>query len=591
MEGTQFIAVFVLIIAVGYMFFGSEKSVSVVVENVKDEYDFIVIGAGSAGSVIASRLSEKNNVSVLVLEAGGHYDRDPIINVPMYWFSYLKSDFAWDFKSEPQNESFLGLSGRKGSMNRGKLLGGTGSINACLYTRGSPFDFDEWETKNGCKGWGYKDLLPYFKKAEDIRINKLMKSEFHGTGGPIAVSEPVVTPLKEIFIKAGREMGYEENDYNSNVQSGVSAAQLTIRNGVRSSTGQEYLVKIGKRKNLDLSLNSHVTKIDINNKVAKGVYFIKNGRKHYVRTRRDVIVSTGALNSPQLLMLSGIGPKAHLQDLGIPLIQDLPVGQTFDDHVGITLSATINQTLSVTKERIGSHWSAVEYSLFGTGPYSSSLTESTAFFHINKTMQGKARPDIQFILIGCMVSGNEIFNFNDSVADEIHCRIRDLPGFSVNILLLHPKSVGKVTLKSTDPFDSPIFELNHFSKEQDIEELLAGIRLFEVFTSTEIMKSIGTDISINKASFCSHHEFRSDDFWKCMIRHVGVNFSHTTSTCKMGPGNDQTSVVDLELKVHGIKGLRVCDASVLPTVTSGNPNAPIIAVAEKAADIIFRRMK
>lgn len=580
------IAVSVLVVAVAYHYFLVKNVVSIVTDDVKDEYDFIVIGAGTAGSVIASRVAENENVTVLLLEAGKHFDNEPRINIPLFGLSFLESDFSWDFKSEPDEEVFLGLDGKRCAMNRGKVVGGTGSINSCLYTRGSRFDYDEWETKHGCKGWGYKDLLPYFKKAEDIQVEALLDSEFHGKGGPIAVSEPILTPLKRHFIQAGKEMGYQESDYNSGVQSGVSAAQLTIRRGVRSSSGLEYLVKNGKRRNLDVSVNSHVTKIDIKDKVTKGLFYIKDGRKRYARAKRDVIVSAGALNSPKLLMLSGIGPKEHLQDLDIALVEDLPVGETFDDHVGLTLSATINQTLSLTKERIVSIWTKVEYFLFGTGPYSSPLTESTAFFHIDKTRIGKARPDIQFILHGSILNGNVAFNYNTSVADELITRVGDLPGFSVIILLLHPKSSSKMKLQSIDPYDTPVFYLNHFSDKRDIDELLGAVRLFEEFTSTETMKSIGTDISINKASFCSQYEFRSDEFWKCMIRHIGINFYHTTSTCKMGP-NKENSVVDLELRVHGIKGLRVCDASVLPTVTSGNPNAPIIAVAEKAADIIL----
>ncbi|XP_045215209.2 L-sorbose 1-dehydrogenase-like [Mercenaria mercenaria] len=590
MELIRLTALIVVIFAVGYAVFFRNKNKpsvgeSIVSDKISNEYDYVIVGGGSAGSILAARLSEDANYTVLLLEAGEHFDYDQNIHIPVLTFQFLQSNLAWHYQSETEKGMFLGLKDKTSLLNRGRVLGGSSSINACIYARGSPFDFGEWEKKYRCKGWGYNDLLPYFKKAEDIQIPNLKTSDYHGTGGPIAVSASPSSKLSKYFIDAGKEMGYMETDYNGKSQTGFSRVQNTIRNGVRSSTGLEYLGKPGKRQNLDISTNSFVTKIQIEEKVATGVYFIKQERKQFVKARRNVIVSAGAFNSPQLLMLSGIGPKSHIQDLDIPLIQDLPVGDKFDDQINIAISVKINQSIHLDKEKAQGLWTLVEYTLFGTGPLSS-VADSVAFLHIDKSKMGKERPDVMMFLVPSTFGDSSMFNYNESVAKELIYPYKNTPGFVVMISLLHPRGTGTVRLRSIDPFDSPILDTNHLTDKQDEDDLLAGIRLFEELVSTEAMKSIGADISINQASFCSHHQFRSDDFWRCMIHHIAHNFYHSTSTCKMGIKGDPTAVVDLDLRVQGIKNLRVCDASVLPSVTSANTNAPVMAVAEKFADML-----
>ncbi|XP_053373030.1 oxygen-dependent choline dehydrogenase-like [Mercenaria mercenaria] len=348
MECKSLTALIVVVLAVGYTVFVNKNKPSlgesIVLDKIRDEYDYVIVGAGSAGSILASRLSEGANYSVLLLEAGEHFDYDQNMHIPVLTSQFVNSNLAWHYQSETEKEMFLGLKNQTSLLNRGRVLGGSSSINACIYARGSPFDFEEWEMKYRCNGWGYNDLLPYFKKAEDIQIPSLKTSDYHGTGGPIAVSASPFSQLSKYFIDAGKEMGYMETDYNGKSQTGFSRVQNTVRNGVRSSTGLEYLGKPGKRQNFDIATNSFVTKIQIKEKVATGVYFIKQGRKQFVKAKRDVIVSAGAFNSPQLLMLSGIGPKSHLQDLDIPLVQDLPVGDKFDDHINIIIP--INQSIS-----------------------------------------------------------------------------------------------------------------------------------------------------------------------------------------------------------------------------------------------------
>ncbi|XP_053373287.1 glucose dehydrogenase [FAD, quinone]-like [Mercenaria mercenaria] len=581
MELPRLTALIVVVFAVGYAVFFKYKNKpsigeSILSDEISDEYDYVVVGGGFAGSVLASRLSEDANYSVLLLEAGEHFDYDQNIHIPSIAFNFLKSNnFAWNYKSETEKGIFLGLKDKRS---------GSSTINACMYARGSPFDFEEWVKKYGCKGWGYNDLLPYFKKAEDIQIPRLKMSKYHGSGGPIAVSNAFSIPLANYFIKAGKERGYTESDYNGKSQTGFSRVQTNARFGVRSGTGLEYLGKRGKRTNLDISVNSLVTKIKTEEKVATGVFFIKHGRKQFVKAKRDIIVSAGAFNSPQLLMLSGIGPKTHLQDLGIPVVQDVPVGQTFDDHINIAISANINQSVHLDKEKARGLWSTIEYTLLGTGPLTS-LATAVGFLHIDKTKMGKERPDIMIILLPT-TDENTLANYNESVAEELIYPYINTPGSTAFVSLLHPRVTGSVQLRSTDPFDSPLLDTNHLSDKQDEDDLLAGIRMFEELISTDAMKSIGADISINQASFCSHYKFRSDDFWRCMIRHIAHNFYHSTSTCKMGMKGDPTAVVDLDLRIKGIKNLRVCDASVFPAVTSANTNAPTIAVAEKFADML-----
>lgn len=583
-------AVFVLSAAILYILIWQrkEQEESLVSDQLEESYDYIIIGGGSAGSVLAVRLSEDIQSKVLLLEAGGHYSQKPMTFVPAFALATLHTDADWDFRSLPETNVFLGLENQQTIMSNGKILGGSGSITALMYCRGNPDDFNEWETKYNCKGWGYQKILPYFKKSEDVQIPDLKTSKYHGTGGPIAVSEiPEITPLADYFLKAGEEIGYKKTDYNGDTQTGFSKTQITVRNGVRSSTAIEYLGKTGKRQNLDISINSLATKIDIENKVAKGVYFVKDNRKRYVKARKRIIVSAGALNSPKILMLSGIGPKEHLTDLGIPVLADLPVGLKTKDHITVCLNVKIDKPISLTRERLLSVWTQLQYAVFGTGPLSYNMFEVSAFLHSDKSKLGKARPDIQLTFSSTILTDKAFTNYNSSVADElIEPYTTTGHGFSVAITLLRPRSTGTVQLQSNDPFDDPLINTQSLSDKKDLEDLLAGIRIFEEIMATEAMKNLGADISINTASFCSQHKFSSDEFWRCMIRHIGFNFYHATSTCKMGPKHDKTSVVDLELRVQGIHGLHVCDASVFPTITSGNTNAPVIAVAERAADII-----
>ena len=328
-----------------------------------------------------------------------------------------------------------------------------------------------------------------------------------------------------------------------------------------------------------------VTKIKVDGNVATGVYFLKKGRKHLIKAKRDIIISAGAYNSAQILMLSGIGPRKHLEDLHIPLVRDLTVGNKYDDHIGFSINVKINQSIHLEKAKAMGFWSLMEYKLLGTGPLTS-VVENVAFLHLDKKKIGKERPDIMLLTRPNILVDNNVLNYNESIAEELLYPYIDTPGFTILVSLLHKRSIGSLRLQSNDPFDSPIFDPRYMTDKRDEDDLLAGIRLVEEILSTKAMKSIGADININKASVCSQHEFRSDEFWRCMIQHISISFYHATSSCKMGRHDETDAVVDLNLRVRGINNLRICDASVFPTVTSANTNAPVIAVAEKFADML-----
>ncbi|XP_053394293.1 glucose dehydrogenase [FAD, quinone]-like isoform X2 [Mercenaria mercenaria] len=573
-----------VLIAFLYQWYPSSNYSSIVTDQILDEYDFIVVGGGSAGSVLASRLSEDSDKTVLLLEAGEHFNASPLTHIPLAWGPLEHTEFDWEFYTEKQTQCFKGMKDNKGYWPRGRVLGGSGILNGMQYTRGSKFDYDEWAA-DGCDGWSYKDVLPYFLKSEDIQIDDLKSSPHHSSGGPLAVSYSPPTDLTNLFMKAGQELGYEITDYNGKDQEGFSVVQSNVRNGVRSSTCLEYLGKIGNRDNLHVTVKTVVSKVDIKNGRAVGVFYIRDNKKFYVKAKKEVILSAGAVNSPQLLMLSGIGPKDHLDEMGISVIKDLPVGKYLKDHQLVVLPSVINKPYGFTKNQLLSQWTRFQYDWFKSGPLANTGLDGSAFLHLDKSKRGKTYPDIQIIFFNFPFADN-IFDFKDEIANEYLVQDGSLHGFSTDICITHPVSTGTLKLRSTDPFDPPAIDPQYFSDKRDVETMIGGIRIWEKLTETETFKDLGVNINQLKLSFCSQFEFRSDEYWECFIRHVSATEYHHACTCRMGGENDPLAVVDPQLRVKGIKGLRVVDASVLHNITSGNTNAPTIMIAEKAADMI-----
>ncbi|MEM9472978.1 MAG: choline dehydrogenase [Pseudomonadota bacterium] len=524
-------------------------------------YDYIVVGAGSAGCVLANRLTASGRHKVLLLEAGGR-DLNPWIHIPIgYAKTFRNRRVNWMYETEPEPE----LNGRRIYQPRGKVLGGTSSINGLLYIRGQRQDFDLWR-QLGNAGWSYADVLPYFKRAEDQQRGE---DSLHGVGGPLAVSDQREPhPLCDAFIAAGVEQGLPLNhDFNGDHQEGVGYFQTTSRNGRRCSTAVGYLNPARSRANLRIETHAHATRVQIEDAAACGVEFVQNGTARSARASGEVILCGGAINSPQLLELSGIGNADILSNLGVPIVCHLPgVGENLQDHFQVRMVLRAKQPVTLndaTRSWLGKVKLGLHYALFRTGPLTVSAGYAAAFFRTDPSM---VSPDIQvhFILFS-----------SDSMGDKLH----PFSGFTASICQLRPESRGTIHAVSADPFAAPAINVNYLAKEAD--------RLANINALKKLRKILAADAM--KPFLAEEMEpgphVRSDEDLLQFCRDVGTTVYHPVGTCAMGTNSG--SVVSPELKVHGITGLRIADGSIMPRLVSGNTNAPIVMIGEKASDMIL----
>ena len=532
-----------------------------------DEFDYVIVGAGTAGCVLASRLTEDGKTTVLLLEAGGS-DLSIWIQMPIgYGRTFFDKRINWMYDTAP----VPGLGGRTSYWPRGKVVGGSGSINAMVYVRGQPHDFDGWQAQ-GNPGWGWDDVLPYFKKSEDFD----WASAYHGTGGPQHVTDisPHVHPICHSFIETAEGLGFPPtSDFNGTSAEGVGIYQINTRGGWRASTANAFLHPALKRKTLKLRTKALATRIVFEGTRAVGVEYTRRGKTHQVRARREVILSGGAINSPQLLMLSGIGDPAQLQNAGItPLVAAPAVGRNLQDHLAVsyfykTRTATLNDVLHPA---IGKALAGLRYMFDRAGPLSLSVNQSGGFVRSDP-----AQPRVNLQLYFSPVSYTQT-----PLAARKLLNPDPFSAFLLSHNPCRPSSRGQLTLASADPTVHPLIQPNYLSTQQDIDDVLAGNRLLRQIAKTRPLADIITE-EIIPGPGIDGDEALLEDF-----RRRADTVYHPTSTCMMG-SDPASAVVDARLRVHGVQGLRVVDASIFPTITSGNTNAPTVMVAEKGAAMII----
>ncbi|KAL2748240.1 hypothetical protein V1477_003525 [Vespula maculifrons] len=585
-----------------------------VMKNLLKEYDFIVIGGGSAGSVVANRLTENSEWNVLLLEAGGH--ENEITDLPAFSIYLHNTKLDWQYKTQVQNTACQVMKDNRCCWPRGKVLGGSSVLNTMLYIRGNRRDFDQWESF-GNPGWGYDDVLPYFKKSQDQRNPYLARNtKYHSTditgdvkstiqfynkqvfaGGYLTVEDSSYkTSLAPVYLQAAKELGYNIRDINGEKQTGFAFFQYTMRRATRCSTAKAFIRPIQFRKNFHLSLWSHVTRIliDPSTKKAYGVEFIRNGRVETVFAKKEVILSAGAINTPQLLMLSGIGARDHLEELGIPVIQDSPgVGQNLQDHIGCGgLVFLVDYNTSLKTSVFMNLKNILEYIINRKGPLTSSIgLEVVGFLSSKNANQTDDWPDIEFMITSATINNapdiaETTFCLTEDFYDEVYGDIINHNSFNIIPMILRPKSRGYIKLKSKNPLDYPLMYHNYLTNPDDMRVLREGVKAAIAFAETSSLKRLGARFHSKPYPNCKHHPMFTDEYWECVIRQFTMTIYHLSCTAKMGPRSDPMAVVDPSLKVYGVEGLRVIDASIMPTITNGNINAPVIMIGEKGSDLI-----
>ncbi|HET9897704.1 MAG TPA: GMC family oxidoreductase N-terminal domain-containing protein [Streptosporangiaceae bacterium] len=528
-------------------------------------YDYVIVGAGSAGCVLAARLTENPSVRVLLLEAGPPDDADEI-HIPAAVNLLFQSSYDWGFRTVPQDRA----AGQSVYWPRGRVIGGSSSINAMIYIRGNKHDYNTWRDEYGCDGWGYNDILPYFLRAEN---NSRGQSPYHGGSGPLSVVDPKFkSPAARAFIESAVNSGSSpNNDFNGAQQDGVGFYQVTQRDGRRFSAADAYLHPAEERSNLTVQTDALATSVIIEAGRAVGVRYLYRGIEQTARAEAEVILCGGAINSPQLLMLSGIGPADHLRDHGILVQADSPgVGANLSDHPIVTALWSTPGVKSLAE--LAGPKNLFRWQLTHSGPMTTNIAQSGGFV---RSEPGLPAPDLQWHALPVPFR-------NGGLADPAD------RGMSVLVTLVDVRSRGRIVLRSSDPRHKPLIDPGYLSDRTDLETLVTGIGLVREIADAKPMRKLC------KGELAPGPDLRSDAELRDFVRHDVTTIYHPVGTCAMSgqsqlDANRLAGVVDTELRVHGIEALRVVDASVMPTVPRGNTNAPTIAIAERAADLISGR--
>jgi choline dehydrogenase len=563
-------------------------------KKIRLEYDFIIVGAGSAGCVVANRLSEICEWNVLLIEAGG--EENILMDIPLIANMLSFTNVNWGYKTVPNGKCCLSMQNEQCAFHRGKVMGGTSTINYMPSTRGNRRNYDRWE-EMGNPGWGYKDVLPYFLKSENMTIPELAdNTKYHSTCGELSISyAPYRSPMAGAYLQAGAELGYRVIDYNGETQTGFSYVQSTTKNGTRMSASRAFLHPIKNRKNFQVIKNSLVTKLLIhpNTKITYGVQFIRNNKTHGVRARKEVILSAGAVNSPQLLMLSGIGPRKHLKDLNITTIQDLKVGYNLMEHPAMTtVTFKVNQSVTYITNKIMSNLTGVsEYLTYHQGPFSvPGASEAIAFIDTRDPYNKDGDTNIELFFISAGMSSDPTYykflGFTDEFYNVVYKPIEGLDCWTAVAVVSQPKSRGRIMLKSTNPHDKPLIYHDFFENPEDLETQLLVIKETLKLSKTQALQKFGSRLHDIPIPACKDLEFSSDDYWRCAAKHTSFGLWHLSGTCKMGPNSDPDAVVNPRLKAYGVKGLRVIDASIMPFIPAAHTNIPSMMIGEKGADLV-----